>query len=158
MDTLPTQERLTSAGEEKLCKRWHQFAEDSHFDARKMAGLCQVSVRHLGRIVKQEAGVTPREWLRLQRMRVALSCLQGSASIKEIAYMLHYLQVSRFCRDFRLQFGVTPSAHRTLRQTRGNQMTGTALPDDAWRMVSDIHRFTGTNLNEGARARGKIGA
>jgi hypothetical protein len=28
-------------------------------------------------------------------------------------------------------------------------MTGTALPDDAWRMVSDIHRFTGTNLNEG---------
>jgi|SRR5271166_6355141 len=104
MDTLPTQERLTSAGEEKLCKRWHQFAEDSHFDARKMAGLCQVSVRHLGRIVKQEAGVTPREWLRLRRMRVALSCLQGSASIKEIAYMLHYLQVSRFCRDFRLQF------------------------------------------------------
>jgi methylphosphotriester-DNA--protein-cysteine methyltransferase len=89
MDTLPTQERLTSAGEEKLCKRWHQFAEDSHFDARKMAGLCQVSVRHLGRIVKQEAGVTPRKWLRLRRMRVALSCLREyeAAGITQFLFM-----------------------------------------------------------------------
>jgi AraC-like DNA-binding protein len=53
-------------------------------------------------------------WLKWQRLKAALVHLQGTASIKEIAYRLHYCQVSHFCRDFKLHFKMTPSESRRL--------------------------------------------
>jgi transcriptional regulator GlxA family with amidase domain len=79
-----------------------------------MAERCNVSLRHLERRFKLEVGFTPRAWLKRQRLKTALVRLQGTTSIKEIAYGLHYCQVSHFCRDFKLQFRMTPSEFRRL--------------------------------------------
>jgi AraC-like DNA-binding protein len=79
-----------------------------------MAEQCRVSLRHLERRFKHEVGFPPRVWLKWQRLKAALVRLQGTASIKEIAYSLHYCQVSHFCRDFKLQFKMTPSESRRL--------------------------------------------
>jgi AraC-like DNA-binding protein len=79
-----------------------------------MAEQCHVSLRHLERRFKLEVGFTPRAWLKRQRLKTALIRLQGPASIKEIAYSLRYCQVSHFCRDFKLQFKMTPSESRRL--------------------------------------------
>jgi AraC-like DNA-binding protein len=79
-----------------------------------MAEQCHVSLRHLERHFKLEIGFPPRVWLKWQRLKAALVRLQGTASIKEIAYSLHYCQVSHFCRDFKLQFKITPSESRRL--------------------------------------------
>jgi len=79
-----------------------------------MAELCRVSLRHLERSFKRDTGFTPRVWLRGQRLKTALVRLQAAASIKEIAYTLHYRQVSHFCRDFKSHFGMTPSDYRRL--------------------------------------------
>jgi AraC-like DNA-binding protein len=94
--------------------RWRLSAEESNYSPLRMAEQCHVSLRHLERRFKLEVGFTPRAWLKRKRLKTALLRLQGSASIKEIAYGLHYCQVSHFCRDFKLQFKMTPSEFRRL--------------------------------------------
>jgi AraC-like DNA-binding protein len=93
---------------------WRPSAEESNYSPLRMAERCHVSLRHLERRFKLEVGFTPRAWLKRQRLKTALVRLQGTTSIKEIAYGLHYSQVSHFCRDFKLQFRMTPSEFRRL--------------------------------------------
>src|SRR5688572_19955342 len=93
---------------------WRLSAEDSNYSPLRMAEQCRVSLRHLERRFKLEVGFPPRVWLKWQRLKAALVRLQGTASIKEIAYSLHYCQVSHFCRDFKLHFKMTPSESRRL--------------------------------------------
>lgn len=93
---------------------WRLSAEESNYSPLRMAEQCNVSLRHLERRFKLEVGFTPRVWLKRQRLTTALVRLQGTTSIKEIAYGLHYCQVSHFCRDFKLQFRMTPSEFRRL--------------------------------------------
>ena len=93
---------------------WRLSAEESNYNPLRMAEQCNVSLRHLERRFKLEVGFTPRVWLKRQRLTTALVRLQGTTSIKEIAYGLHYCQVSHFCRDFKLQFRMTPSEFRQL--------------------------------------------
>lgn len=93
---------------------WRLSAEESNYSPLRMAEQCHVSLRHLERRFKLDVGFTPRMWLKWQRLKTALIRLQGTASIKEIAYSLHYCQVSHFCRDFKLQFKMTPSESRRL--------------------------------------------
>jgi len=99
------------------CERrshWRLSAEESNYSPLRMAEQCHVSLRHLERRFKLEVGFTPRAWLKRQRLKTALIRLQGTATIKEIAYSLHYCQVSHFCRDFKRQFKMTPSESRRL--------------------------------------------
>jgi AraC-like DNA-binding protein len=93
---------------------WRLSAEESNYSPLRMAEQCHVSLRHLERRFKLEVGFTPRVWLKRQRLKTALVRLQSTASIKEIAYGLRYCQVSHFCRDFKLQFRMTPSEFRRL--------------------------------------------
>jgi AraC-like DNA-binding protein len=93
---------------------WRLSAEELNYSPLRMAERCQVSLRHLERRFKLEVGFTPRIWLKWQRLKTALVRLQGSGSVKEIAYSLNYCQVSHFCRDFKLQFKMTPSESRQL--------------------------------------------
>ena len=93
---------------------WRLSPEESNYSPLRMAEQCRVSLRHLERRFKLEVGLPPRVWLKWQRLKAALVRLQGTASIKEIAYSLHYCQVSHFCRDFKLHFKMTPSESRRL--------------------------------------------
>jgi AraC-like DNA-binding protein len=93
---------------------WRLSPEESNYSPLRMAEQCQVSLRHLERRFKLEIGSPPRVWLKWQRLKAALVYLQGTARIKEIAYSLHYCQVSHFCRDFKLHFKMTPSEIRRL--------------------------------------------
>jgi AraC-like DNA-binding protein len=93
---------------------WRLSPDESNYSPLRMAEQCHVSLRHLERRFKLEIGLPPRVWLKWQRLKAALVHLRGTASIKEIAYSLHYCQVSHFCRDFKLHFKMTPSESRRL--------------------------------------------
>lgn len=108
--------------------RWRLSAEESNYSPLRMAEQCHVSLRHLERRFKLEVGFTPRVWLRRQRLKTALFRLQGTASIKEIAYGLHYSQVSHFCRDFKLQFKMTPSEFRRLPRAAQERLLAVDVP------------------------------
>lgn len=107
-------ERATASPKRERRSHWRLLAEESNYSPFRMAEQCQVSLRHLERRFKREVGPTPRVWLKWQRLKTALVRLQGTASVKEIAYSLHYCQVSHFCRDFKTHFRMTPSESRRL--------------------------------------------
>jgi AraC-like DNA-binding protein len=81
--------------------------------AAEMTALAGVSPRALYYGFKRYLGVPPMKYLkhvRLDRARAALRKAGATRqTVTEIALVAGYANVSRFCRDYRAQFGETPS-------------------------------------------------
>lgn len=80
-----------------------------HGAARALA----VSTRHLRRIVTEQVGVGPAEYVRLSRFTEALVGLHvPGATIGRVAHEAGYYDHAHFCRDFRRFAGLTPQEYR----------------------------------------------
>src|SRR5688572_11007605 len=90
-------------------EEWEVLAQKAGYRARELADLCQTSLRTLERHFHKHYGVTVSEWLRELRLKQAYSSLQTGKSVKEVAFEHGYKQVSHFSREFKSQFGVSPS-------------------------------------------------
>lgn len=117
----------SGAGEEGKA-HWQQLAREVNYCPQRLAERSQLSLRQLERRFKLELGFSPRVWLKGQRLKAALVRLQGAESIKEIAYSLHYCQVSHFCRDFKLLFAMTPSEGRRLAKAAQERLLALVEP------------------------------
>jgi AraC-like DNA-binding protein len=81
--------------------------------AAELARLCCLSERHFFRGFKRETGLSPIDWLRRQRIRLAQrKLLNSSKLIKEICDEVGYHDVFFFSRDFKRQTGSSPSDYR----------------------------------------------
>jgi AraC-like DNA-binding protein len=82
--------------------------------AAEMTEIAGVSARALYYGFQKYLGVTPMKYLkhvRLESARAALRKARGAReSVTDIAMAAGYSNLSRFCRDYRAQFGETPSA------------------------------------------------
>ena len=121
-------EQANASTKRERRSHWRLLAEESNYSPLRMAEQFRVSLRHLERRFKLEVGFPPRVWLKWQRLKAALARLQSTASIKEIAYSLHYCQVSHFCRDFKLQFEFTPSECRRLSRAAQGRLLAMDAP------------------------------
>ena len=77
-----------------------------------MANLCDrigVSERHLRRVFEDGIGISPKEWLRQERMVAARSLLREGSPIKEVAIDLGFTTAKMFSRDFQVFHGVKPT-------------------------------------------------
>ncbi len=86
-----------------------QLARDGGF---KMSSLCDrvgVSERHLRRVFEDGLGISPKEWLRQERMVAARSLLRRGTSIKEVAIDLGFSTSKMFSRDFIAFYGLRPT-------------------------------------------------
>lgn len=86
-----------------------QIARESDY---RMAGLCHrinVSERHLRRVFEEGIGISPKEWLRQERMVVARNLLRHGSPIKEVALDLGFSTAKMFSRDFVSFYGVRPT-------------------------------------------------
>jgi|SRR5260370_9752257 len=74
-----------------------------------------ISPGRLRQLFKRETGQSPMQFLRKMRLQ-QVEQLLGSTylSIKEIAFLSGFKDVSHFVRDFKKQHGVTPSTFRQL--------------------------------------------
>jgi transcriptional regulator GlxA family with amidase domain len=90
-------------------QEWEVLAQKAGYRARELADLCQTSLRTLERHFQKHYGVTVSEWLRELRLKQAYTSLQTGKSVKEVAFEHGYKQVSHFSREFKSQFGVSPS-------------------------------------------------
>jgi transcriptional regulator GlxA family with amidase domain len=88
---------------------WEEMAVKAKFSARTLAKNCGVSSRTLSRYFHEQHGMSAGRWLREIRLMRAYLALSHSRSVKEVAWELHYKQVSHFSRDFKNRFGVSPS-------------------------------------------------
>jgi AraC-like DNA-binding protein len=79
----------------------------------ELARLCGMSERHFFRGFKMAVGLSPIDWLRRERIRLAQrKLLNGGSSVKEISDQVGYNDVFFFSRDFKRQTGWSPSEYR----------------------------------------------
>jgi transcriptional regulator GlxA family with amidase domain len=84
-----------------------------------MARSVNLSPARLRQLFKKETGRSPVQYLRCLRTKTAAFLLQTSfLSIKEVAFHTGSGDVSHFVRDFKKQYGVTPTEFRA----RGNRL------------------------------------
>ena len=87
---------------------------DPDFGVAELAGAVFQDRSHLFRRVRQVAGVSPSELLRLMRLDEGARLLAGGqGSVADVTYAVGYNSVSHFCRAFQTRFGSTPAAFRT---------------------------------------------
>lgn len=80
-----------------------------------MSSLCErigVSERHLRRVFEDGLGISPKEWLRQQRMVAARHLLRRGSPIKEVAIDLGFPTPKMFSRDFMTFYGVRPTDYQ----------------------------------------------
>ena len=72
-----------------------------------------LSAPRLRQLFKRETGLSPIGYLKQLRMNEAAQLLRSSfLSIKEISFQIGAGDISHFVREFRKQYGVTPSNFR----------------------------------------------
>jgi AraC family transcriptional regulator of adaptative response / DNA-3-methyladenine glycosylase II len=77
-----------------------------------MSSLCDrigVSERHLRRVFEDGLGISPKEWLRQERMVAARQLLRHGSPIKEVSIDLGFSTSKMFSRDFIEFYGVRPT-------------------------------------------------
>ncbi|MFV0282557.1 MAG: AraC family transcriptional regulator [Castellaniella sp.] len=79
-----------------------------------IAQSCNLSTRYLHMLCR-ETGCSVSEWIRELRLQEAFTQLQyrpSSTQIGTIAYQLGFTDQSKFCNQFKVRFGMTPSEAR----------------------------------------------
>ena len=86
-----------------------QIAREGEY---RMSCLCDrigVSERHLRRVFEDGLGISPKTWLRQERMVAARNLLRHGSPIKEVAIDLGFATSKMFSRDFLAFHGVRPT-------------------------------------------------
>jgi transcriptional regulator GlxA family with amidase domain len=84
-----------------------------HLSVAALSKHVNLSATRLRQLFKQETGRSPMQYLRDLRMRQAERLLRTTfLSIKEISFFIGAKDISHFVRDFKNDFGVTPSEFR----------------------------------------------
>jgi len=89
-------------------REWPPLARAARYRAKGLAGLCQVSPRHLTRYFREQFGRTPQEWLDGLRIHEASDLLRGGKQVKEVAFELGFCHASHFIRKFKEYYHCTP--------------------------------------------------
>ncbi|GHP17689.1 AraC family transcriptional regulator [Rhodococcus sp. NKCM2511] len=77
-----------------------------------LAAHANVSVRHLNRIVREELGTTPLDYVTAMRLDIAVAALESGYSVARAAADAGFGTPAAFRRAFVTKFGVTPSDYQ----------------------------------------------
>ena len=95
----------------------HLLAESYANPNESLTGIAKrmgVTAGHLGRVLRRRTGKPFRTHLHEIRTQHAEVLLLKGLAVKEVATTVGYSSVSEFDRQFRVVFGMTPSAYRAL--------------------------------------------
>ena len=97
-------------------RKLHQMAgaTTDQLSIHHLAISVNLSPSRLRQLFKREIGESPKQHLRRVRMQRAEHLLQTTfLSVKEVTFFSGFRDVSHFVRDFKKQYGVTPTGFRT---------------------------------------------
>ncbi|MEO5913265.1 MAG: helix-turn-helix domain-containing protein [Luteolibacter sp.] len=86
-----------------------KMARDGEYKMASLSDRIGVSERHLRRVFEEGIGISPKDWLRQERMVAARALLREGSPIKEVAIDLGFTTAKMFSRDFQLFHGVKPT-------------------------------------------------
>lgn len=86
-----------------------QIAREGEYSLSALCDRVGVSERHLRRVFEEGIGISPKEWLRQERMVAARNLLRHGSPIKEVAIDLGFTTSKMFSRDFQAFYGVRPT-------------------------------------------------
>ncbi|MFW5830293.1 MAG: helix-turn-helix transcriptional regulator [Planctomycetota bacterium] len=90
-----------------------QKQAEKPYDAGAIADSLKVSTNHFGRVFVEVMGITPGQYHKQQRLRLAARLLKTSRlSVQEIAERLSYGTQSTMARAFRSVYGMSPQEFR----------------------------------------------
>ena len=78
----------------------------------RVDGLCEqlgISERHLRRVFEEGLGLSPKDWMRRERMVAARALLREGSAIKEVAIDLGFTSHKVFGREFQQFYGMSPT-------------------------------------------------
>jgi transcriptional regulator GlxA family with amidase domain len=94
-----------------LLNQWKDRKDPVH----NVADHLRISNSHLRQLFKKHLRISPGRYLKLVRLQSARLLINDTyLSIKEVVGQVGYGDVSHFVRDFKVQYGMTPSQVRTL--------------------------------------------
>jgi AraC-like DNA-binding protein len=83
----------------------------------EIAAALHISRSHLAHLFKRELGMAPTQYVRVLRMRKAEELLESTfLSVKEIMAVVGFADLSHFVRNYKQEFGKTPSQTRALKR------------------------------------------
>lgn len=99
--------------------RYIQRNLGENLDVPALSEMACMSASHFHRVFRQELGVSPVEFIRNERLRLAMSLLQNpKVSIKEVYLRSGFESRSYFNRAFKKKYHLTPGAYRKKYVTR----------------------------------------
>ena len=96
----------------------------SRYDAKILAGICDLSVRQLQREFKRRFQRSPQQWLDEQRIKASQQLLLLGQPVKAVAFELGFKSSSHFSRRFKSQFRMTPSEFTEISATISDDVAG----------------------------------
>lgn len=113
---------IISSVEEKFIEKLQHILEkelsNSEFSSENFAASAGMSRMQLHRKLKSLLGVSATEFLRNERLKVAVDLLKkGNGNISEIAYAVGFNDVSYFSKCFKEVYSVTPSEYLNSKST-----------------------------------------
>ena len=83
--------------------------QNPDFNLENLADKMYMSYSTLNRKIKGILGVTPNDYIRLERLKKAAQLLkEGTCKVNEVCYRVGFNSPSYFAKCFQKQFGVLP--------------------------------------------------
>ena len=89
-------------------EQWEDLARRANFHPSTMAELSCISLRQLERFFIEHYNMSPGEWARELRCRLARELIAKGGRCKEVAIDLHYANNAHLCREFKSVYGLPP--------------------------------------------------
>ena len=87
----------------------NHFSKET-ISSQKLEQLCGISYSYIKQLFSQQFGVSPKKYILQMKLHYAADLLSsGLYTVNQVAYLCSYQEVSFFCRQFKQQFGETPT-------------------------------------------------
>ncbi|MEP2777356.1 MAG: helix-turn-helix transcriptional regulator [Luteolibacter sp.] len=104
-----------------------RLASDCGYRIDTICERLDVSPRHFRRLFQSLLGISPKSWLKAERMVFARNLLRGGHSIKQVSEKLGYSAQKEFYREFMQYYKVAPSEFRSRESERAMSQLGWAV-------------------------------
>ena len=107
-------EKTLTSSQRSALNRFLEVNIQAGLQPRDLSEHLGLSLDYFSRVFKTTYEVSPREYIKRQRIHYAANCLaETTISVKELAYELSYNNVNLFCRQFKDVMKMTPSQYRS---------------------------------------------